>query len=416
MTYRSIFKEWIDNSGKKRFYFFLAHLLYNLFLFILSIVGAKTSGPEEWGIITLLLLLSTYSGLLTFGINNGLGIILPYKLGESKIKDAKKTQAVAFTSLFLSLFPIGLIQYLFIFLQGHDIILWFLLFGYTFSFQILTYFKVKLRSYENFGLFSLAYIMQTLSISFGVLGLIKGFNYLTVTSIANFLTAIFIWIQLPKSVYFELRFKTSYKLVKRGFPIMLAGIIGELLLSVDRILISIFFDDLQLGYYGLSANLFKGIRVIGIAISMIALPLIVKAFATKNYSAMLRYAKNQQWISALVMALSSLLLALFTYHFIPRFLPEYEKALVPGFILMVVASILPFGFYPNILNTIGKQKVYLSAQVFGIIMNLIFSSIFISLGYGINGVATGSCFAMFCYIMLLRYLGKNAVKKYLHDG
>ena len=172
MTYRSIFKEWIDNSGKKRFYFFLAHLLYNLFLFILSIVGAKTSGPEEWGIITLLLLLSTYSGLLTFGINNGLGIILPYKLGESKIKDAKKTQAVAFTSLFLSLFPIGLIQYLFIFLQGHDIILWFLLFGYTFSFQILTYFKVKLRSYENFGLFSLAYIMQTLSISFGVLGLI----------------------------------------------------------------------------------------------------------------------------------------------------------------------------------------------------------------------------------------------------
>ena len=96
--------------------------------------------------------------------------------------------------------------------------------------------------------------MQTLSISFGVLGLIKGFNYLTVTSIANFLTAIFIWIQLPKSVYFELRFKTSYKLVKRGFPIMLAGIIGELLLSVDRILISIFFDDLQLGYYGLSAN------------------------------------------------------------------------------------------------------------------------------------------------------------------
>ena len=416
MNYHSIFKKWIDNSGKKRFHFFLAHLLYNLFLFILSIVGAKTSRPEEWGIITLLLLLSTYSGLLTFGINNGLGIILPYKLGESKIKDAKETQAVAFTSLFLSLFPIGLIQYLFIFLQGHDIILWFLLFGYTFSFQILTYFKVKLRSYENFGLFSLAYIIQTLSISFGVLGLIKGYNYLTVTSIANFLTAIFIWIQLPKSIYFELRFKTSYKLIKRGFPIMLAGIIGELLLSVDRILISIFFDDLQLGYYGLSANLFKGIRVIGIAISMIALPLIVKAFATRNYSAMLRYAKNQQWISALVMASSSLLLALFTYHFIPRFLPEYEKALVPGFILMVVASILPFGFYPNILNTIGKQKVYLSAQVFGIVMNIIFSSIFISLGYGINGVATGSCFAMFCYIMLIRYLGKNTIKKYLHDG
>ena len=416
MTNSSIFKKWIDKTGKKRFYFFISHLLYNLFLFILTIVGAKTSGPKEWGIITLLLLISTYSSIFTFGINNGLGILLPYKLGRKKIADAKENQSVAFTSLILSLFPIGLIQYLYIFLSSHDIILWFLLFGYTISFQILTYFKVKLRSYEYFGLFSLAYIVQSLSISFGVLGLIKGYNYLIVTSIANFLTAIFIWIQLPRSIYFELKFKSSYKLIKRGFPIMLAGIIGELLLSVDRILISIFFDDLQLGYYGFSANLFKGIRVIGIAISMIALPLIVKAFATKNYSAMLRYAKNQQWISALVMALSSLLLALFTYHFIPRFLPEYEKALVPGFILMVVASILPFGFYPNILNTIGKQKVYLSAQVFGIIMNLIFSSIFISLGYGINGVATGSCFAMFCYIMLLRYLGKNAIKKYLHDG
>ena len=416
MTNSSIFKKWIDKTGKKRFYFFISHLLYNLFLFILTIVGAKTSGPKEWGIITLLLLISTYSSIFTFGINNGLGILLPYKLGRKKIADAKENQSVAFTSLILSLFPIGLIQYLYIFLSSHDIILWFLLFGYTISFQILTYFKVKLRSYEYFGLFSLAYIVQSLSISFGVLGLIKGYNYLIVTSIANFLTAIFIWIQLPRSIYFELKFKSSYKLIKRGFPIMLAGIIGELLLSVDRILISIFFDDLQLGYYGFSANLFKGIRVIGIAISMIALPLIVKAFATKNYSAMLRYAKNQQWISALVMALFSLLLALFTYHFVPRFLPEYNKALVPGFILMVVASFLPFGLYPNILNTIGKQKIYLSVQIFGIIMNFIFSSIFISLGYGINGVATGSCFAMICYIMLLRYIGKNAIKKYLDDG
>ena len=56
---------------------------------------------------------------------------------------------------------------------------------------------------------------------------------------------------------------------------MLAGIIGELLLSVDRILISIFFDDLQLGYYGLSANLFKGIRVIGIVIVNIMVIIIM---------------------------------------------------------------------------------------------------------------------------------------------
>ena len=70
MSYTSILKKWIKNIGKNRLFFFISHLLYNLFLFIISIIAAKISGPKEWGIITLLLLLSTYSSLFTLGINN----------------------------------------------------------------------------------------------------------------------------------------------------------------------------------------------------------------------------------------------------------------------------------------------------------------------------------------------------------
>ena len=416
MSYTSIFKKWINSIGKNRLFFFISHLLYNLFLFIISIIAAKLSGPKEWGVITLLLLLSTYSSLFTLGINNGLGIKLPLVLGQKKYLNALEIQSIGFTALFLTLLPIGFAQFIFTYFWNKPISVWLILFSYTFSFQILTYLKIQLRSYEYFGLFSVAYIFQTLSISIGILGLIKGYHYLIITSIGNLIASLFIWIKLPEKPSIKFNLKSTIVLIQIGFPIMMAGIVGELLLSVDRILISIVFDDIQLGYYGFSANLFKGIRVIGIAISMLILPLIVKSYAIKEYSNMLKYAKIQQWYSFILMASASLIIGILSYNLIPDFFPEYKNSIFSNFILMGVASLLPFSFYPNILNTIGQQKFYLLAQLFGILMNIIISSIFILLGFGINGIATASFISMVCYVVFIRKLGKKALKKSLEHA
>ena len=81
--------------GKERLFFFINHILYNLVLFIVAIIAAKIAGPEKWGLITLLMLVATYSGFLTLGINNGMGIALPLAIGKNDNSNIKKIKSTA---------------------------------------------------------------------------------------------------------------------------------------------------------------------------------------------------------------------------------------------------------------------------------------------------------------------------------
>ena len=92
-------------------------------------------------------------------------------------------------------------------------------------------------------------------------------------------------------------------------------------------------------------------------------------------------------------------------------MPNFLESINISIILLFVATILPLSFYPSILNIIGKQKLYLFTQIFIIVFNLTISSIFIILGYGIEGVAFGSLISMIFYIIMIRYFGIRALKK-----
>ena len=401
--------QWLRPVGKERLFFFISHILYNIVLFIVAIIAAKIAGPEKWGLITLLMLVATYSGFLTLGINNGMGITLPLAIGKNDDSNILKIKSTVFTALFITLIPIGISQFILIYYWQKPLIDWVILFGFTLSFQLLTYFKIQLRSYENFKLFTLAYFVQIISLSIGLLGLIQGCHYLVIVGLGNLIAGLFIWLKINVKPSFQIHKKSLIQILKIGLPVMTAGIVGELLLSVDRILISIFLEDIQLGYYGFSSNFFKGVRIIGVAVSIITLPRIVKSFAKQDYQQMLRYSVIQQWSSLGLMGIASIITAISLYYLVPIFMPEFESSLRVSYILLGVATLIPLGFYPHILNTIGKQKVYLITQIFGIGLNVIISTSFIYLGYGIDGVALGSLISMVAYVILIRYLGSNAV-------
>ena len=401
--------QWLRAVGKERLFFFISHILYNLVLFIVAIIAAKIAGPEKWGLITLLMLVATYSGFLTLGINNGMGIALPLAIGTNDDSNIQKIKSTVFTALFIALIPIGISQFILIYYWQKPLIDWIILFGFTLSFQILTYFKIQLRSYENFKLFTFAYFVQIISLSIGLLGLIQGYHYLVIVGLGNLMASLFIWIRINDKPSLQFHKESLIQILKIGLPIMTAGIVGELLLSVDRILISIFLEDIQLGYYGFSSNFFKGVRIIGVAVSMMVLPRIAKSFAQQDYQRMLRYSRIQQWSSFGLMGIASIITGICLYYMIPMFMPEFESSLRVSYILLGVATLIPLGFYPHILNTIGKQKVYLMTQMFGIGLNVIISTSFIYLGYGIDGVALGSLISMVAYVVLIRYLGRNAV-------
>jgi O-antigen/teichoic acid export membrane protein len=399
---------WFQVIKKERIYFFISHILYNALILIVSIIAAKISGPEKWGLITLFLLVSTYSSFLTLGVNNGMGIALPYALGKNSNSDIKHVESTTFTILLATLIPIGIVQFLLIKFLDESLLNWIKLFGYTISFQLITYLRIKLRSHENFKLFTLAYFIQIISISFGIFALIQKYDYLIIIGFGNIISVIFIFIKFKKKININIHMESLNKILKIGFPVMTAGIIGELLLSIDRLIISIFFDSNQLGYYGISSIFFKSIRIIGVAISMMTLPLIVKSFAKKEYNKMLNYSKIQQWLSFGIMGISSIFIGIGQSYFIPHFMPDFKSSISTSYILLTAVSILPLSLYPHILNTIGQQKIYLLAQTIAIGLNILISLAFVYGGLQINSIALASLISIVFYILIIRYLGKKA--------
>lgn len=399
---------WFQVIQKERIYFFISHILYNALILIVSIIAAKVSGPEKWGLITLFLLISTYSSFLTLGVNNGMGIVLPYALGKNNNSDINHVESTTFTILLATLIPIGIVQFLIIKFLDESLLNWIKLFGYTISFQLITYLRIKLRSHENFKLFTLAYLFQIISISFGVFALIQKYDYLIIIGLGNIISVIFIFMKFKKRIKMTMHMESLNKILKIGFPVMAAGIIGELLLSIDRLIISIFFDSNQLGYYGISSIFFKSIRIIGVAISMMTLPLIVKSFAKKEYNKMLNYSKIQQWFSFGIMGICSIFIGIGQSYFIPHFMPDFKSSISTSYILLTAVSILPLSLYPHILNTVGQQKIYLLAQTIAIGLNILISLAFVYGGLQINSIALASLISIVSYILIIRYLGKKA--------
>ena len=180
--------------------------------------------------------------------------------------------------------------------------------------------------------------------------------------------------------------------------------------TATRLLISYFFDNTELGIYGFASNFFKGVRVIGVAISIITLPKIATSYSKGDFESMLYFARAQQWVSFALMIISSVVAILLVFEFFPLFMPDYLRSLNLIIILLIVASLLPLSKYANILNVIGEQGLYLKAQIFIILTNIIFSVTLINFDYGIEGVAIASLFSMAIYVSLIRYLGSKAIK------
>lgn len=405
-------KDLLLSMERSRVLFFISHLLYNIIIFIFTILVAKFLGPEKWGTITLFSLIATYSGVFTLGVNNGMGIALPINIGKKNKLFCKKVLSSSKASLVLSFIPIIIFQFILLSYLNFSLNQVLILFFFTISIQILSYFKIFLRSYELFGVFSYTYLIQTFSLIFGLLIMKENANYLIILTFANLSASAFVGLN---KFYIKSEWKVDKKIFIKifhiGLPVMMAGIVGELLLSIDRLVISIFLDNYQLGLYGFGSNFFKGIRIIGIAVSIITLPRIAKSYAKKSRDQMIYHAKIQQWLSFALMLIASFISGILIFNYLPILMPNFSGSINISIILLSVATILPLSFYPNILNIIGKQKLYLFSQIFIIVFNLTISSIFIILGYGIEGVAFGSLISIILYVTIIRYFGNRALRE-----
>jgi O-antigen/teichoic acid export membrane protein len=203
------------------------------------------------------------------------------------------------------------------------------------------------------------------------------------------------------------------RLVSVGFPIMLAGLLFGLLTTIDRWLVLIYLDRVQVGYYGIVGITVSGLLLLPGIVSQQYYPRLAFAYgAGQGGEALLALASRQSLISGGLVGVAAIAAAFVAVIGIPRFLPAYETAVVPLLVTLVGLGIYGLGAaFGDLLNTIGAQRRYLAIQALVLAVDVALSVVLLLAGLQLVGVAIALTFSMTIYAILLFANGRVLTRR-----
>ena len=394
-------------------------LVYQGARLLLSLVAAAVLGPEVFGVWTLFVLVVLYSNFASLGITNGAGREIPYLLGASQPDAARRVEGVTL----LATCAFGLAAALLALVVGPiilgpetaDLSLVLALSVAVLLQQFYLLQQVLLRSRFRFR--SAAAQMAVLggaTILIGLPLLTFGLIGLAVSQVVVYVVALAMAARLlggiPRPMWDP---DIARRLVYVGLPIMLAGLLFGLLTTIDRWLILIYLDRVQVGYYGIVGITVSGLLLLPGIVSQQYYPRLAFAYgAGRGGEALLALASRQSLISGGLVCIAALAAAIVATLGIRRFLPEYQEAVVPLLITLIGLGIYGLGAaFGDLLNTIGAQRRYLAIQALVLAIDVALSVALLMSGLELVGVAIALTVSMTIYAVLLFASGRLLIRK-----
>ena len=354
--------------------------------------------PAQLGIWNLMNVILGYAGNAHLGILHGMNKLVPMLRGQSQaVQVATVRDSVFWVNLSLAtLAASGVTVASFIApstyapsLRITAVIVWLLLiFYYLFS---------LLRADNRFGLVSAG--VTGLSALTTVLVLVCGFlsadhlqgAFIGLAGAYGMVVAFWLW----KSRY-RYTFQVDLSAVRRtltlGVPLIVLGVLETVFLSVDRWVIVARLSETQLGYYALGIMASNMITLIPGSVASVVYPRMLERFGTSGEPMSLRGlligpTRAVATLMAILIGGAVLILPSIIRFFLPKYAPSIPvlMLLIPGAFFCATASI-PASF----VTAINKQHWLMAIQGVCIGLGLILSITFVSLGWGILGVAVST--------------------------
>jgi stage V sporulation protein B len=356
------YNNFINNSFKIGFSSVISRgaLFYRDFLLALLL------GPSFYGKWTQIIIFLNYTLHLPFGFQNVLSRDVPFALGKNEFKTVDKIQSITLSisllGSFLFIFFILLSKFFFsidILKIDKDLILFFIIL--VFLQQIYAYLSILIRAHQNFNLFSIG------SAALPIINLIL---LLFIYKYINILSALFCfcmsylfiniyWIyKSPFSIksYNEnlFSFKNDFfEYYKTAFPLFLTGLLGMLILSIDRLMISHYYDSTNIGIYSFAFMLTQSISFIVGPIYQVVYPKMMNSFGLNNLADNM---KNYFIFLIFSITLIVLLLISFIYFYFDNIILNYIKQFsdsIPYLNILLISSV--FFIISNGANTISTS-------------------------------------------------------------
>lgn len=380
--------------------------------FIVNVVAARMLGPFNFGVWNAVSSILVYGLSAHAGVLNGMNREVPFHAGRG---DPEKVSHIFRVSLgigLLSAFVAGLVT-----LGASQLPFW----GNTvrtaliaaaslllvqqvyqfFQFALKSSIRFDLMSWQQLGL-ALAFpaVVLPLTARFGLAGFITG------QALATGLVVVLITRLVPFRLGLAWDWVEAVRLARIGFPIMSAGILYAFLTTLDRWVVLALLGTVSLGYYSLAILTMGVLGVLPNVVSDQMYPRMALTFGSRQaYRPLLPLIRQQLVMSTAVIAPVLAVVALVVLPLAPRYLPAFAPGVVPAQIASISFVFLAIsGGFGNFLNTVGRQRSYLAAQVMAVLLNGAFSIVFVKAGWALKGVALSLVVSYAIYGGVLAYL------------
>jgi O-antigen/teichoic acid export membrane protein len=226
---------------------------------------------------------------------------------------------------------------------------------------------------------------------------------------AGALAAIAVGFALRRPIVMRPSPTWTWRLMSMGFPIMLAGLLGNLFFTADRWVGFARLEPSVAGSYGLASLIASAVFLVPTVIAQQQYPRMAMLFgAAAPAPRLMDAARHQSLVAAGASLLTALGVAAFSLLIVPRVLPAYGAVGIPATVLSLGIVALAGGTgYGNLLVVVGALWAYLGilASCFAIAVPLMFLGSAIGGGIGLAvGVALGQVILMVVLIASARIL------------
>jgi len=200
-----------------------------------------------------------------------------------------------------------------------------------------------------------------------------------------------------------------------GFYVVLANSISIINTQVGIVLIGYFMNEVEVGYYAVSAILIQGIILIPSAMQYVTSPAIATYHGKREHENIIKLMKNVMIKTFSITIFFSVLLAIFGKFMINIFFTdEFLPAYLPLLILLIGYSIYaPIVSIGGALASIGKVKIVFRISALSAFINILLNIILIP-KFGIVGAAIATSTSLIITVILnlfyiRRYIFQNDV-------
>tara|TARA_B100001057_G_scaffold184276_1_gene184996 strand:+ start:9332 stop:10816 length:1485 start_codon:yes stop_codon:yes gene_type:complete len=399
----------------------------------MGIIIPKLVAPLQYGLWRSLLLITQYNGFSNLGTYQAMSIEIPYFRGKNnldKYSDVKNN--TFYFNVIISFFLAFVLIISSFFISGENESFYrsgFLLFSVLIiSANIADFYLQFLRAEKDFSLLSKLTVLQASVNLFLSLGLLLYFDYVLFLAfaiiISNSLLIYFAILKNGLPNFIKIRYKEISRLISFGFPILLSGILFELIRGIDQLLIVFFLNPEQFGYYALAVSIQRiGYLVPGVLAST-TMPYINEEYGrSSNFSEISKIYEKSLKLMSIICSLVLVMIYIFFPLLFKYYLIEYQES-VPILNVLVIGmfSFGLLGLPGNLIAITNKTINLIKWQISTLSISSILILITLKFNYGIFEISIISVIMHFIYTVGNLYLGykiyilksKIILKKIMH--